>query len=90
MLFPASNVPESCYTAPLRHCFRNSTLVLPPAVDCPATFPIPAAMEMKGGGWQNAVIGPVLQCLEAATLGMPFEVGLAHPPAQSVYHMFHA
>lgn len=35
---------------------------------------IPAAMEMKGGGWQNAVIGPVLQCLEAATLGMPLEV----------------
>lgn len=39
-------------------------------------------MEMKGGGWQNAVIGPVLQCLEAATLGMPFEVGLGYPPAQ--------
>ena len=35
---------------------------------------IPAAMEMKGGGWQNAVIGPVLQCMEAATLGMPLEV----------------
>ena len=35
---------------------------------------IPAAMEIKGGGWQNAVIGPVLQCLEAATLGMPLEV----------------
>lgn len=37
-------------------------------------FLIPAALESKGGGWQNAVIGPVLQCLEAATLGMPFEV----------------
>ncbi|CAL8471599.1 g11141 [Coccomyxa elongata] len=35
-------------------------------------------MEMKGGGWQNAVIGPVLQCLEAATLGMPFEVWKTH------------
>ena len=35
---------------------------------------IPAAMEIKGGGWQNAIIGPVLQCLEAATLGMPLEV----------------
>ena len=38
------------------------------------TLLIPAAMEMKGGGWQNAVIGPVLQCMEAATLGMPLEV----------------
>lgn len=37
---------------------------------------IPAAVELKGanGDWRNLVIGPVLQCLEAATLGMPFEV----------------
>lgn len=34
---------------------------------------IPAAME-PSGDWRDLVIGPTLQCLEAATLGMPFEV----------------
>lgn len=33
----------------------------------------PAAME-RSGSWRDLVIGPALQCLEAASLGMPFEV----------------
>ncbi len=70
MLFPVCTPPAACYAVPLRPCPNNSGQPLP---DRLAPF-IPAAMEMKGGGWQNAVIGPVLQCLEAATLGMPFEV----------------
>ena len=38
---------------------------------------VPAAVELAaGGGLANLLIGPVLQCLEAATLGQPFEVGL--------------
>lgn len=37
---------------------------------------VPAAVELPaGGGLANLLIGPVLQCLEAATLGQPFEVG---------------
>ena len=36
---------------------------------------VPAAVEVAGGGaLTNLLIGPVLQCLEAATLGQPFEV----------------
>ncbi len=89
MLFPALSVPESCYTVPLHHSLRNSTSASPQASDFPTMF-IPAAMEMKGGGWQNAVIGPVLQCLEAATLGMPFEVGLGDSPAQVICQKCHA
>ncbi len=34
---------------------------------------VPAAME-RSGNWRDLVIGPALQCLEAASLGMPFEV----------------
>ena len=68
MLFPAVLAPAACYsfstpTRPQRQLLHQH----PPLL-------IPAALEMKGGGWQNAVIGPVLQCLEAATLGMPLEV----------------
>ena len=37
---------------------------------------VPAAVEFAaGGGLANLLIGPILQCLEAATLGQPFEVG---------------
>ena len=35
----------------------------------------PSALEPSaGGGLMNVAIGPLLQCLEAASLGMPFEV----------------
>ena len=35
----------------------------------------PSALEPSaGGGLVNVAIGPLLQCLEAASLGMPFEV----------------
>lgn len=35
-----------------------------------------AALERRkgGGDWRDLVLGPTLQCLEAASLGMPFEV----------------
>jgi hypothetical protein len=34
-----------------------------------------AMMEKKAGGdWRNLALGPALQCMEAASLGMPFEV----------------
>lgn len=52
---------------------------LPPRTFIPAALEsrvfIPAAMETpKSGNWRDLVIGPALQCMEAATLGMPFEV----------------
>lgn len=79
MFFPAFTPPAACYSVSSRPCPEDAGQVLPQNVDRPALL-IPAAMEMKGAGWQNAIIGPVLQCLEAATLGMPFEV-LANPQA---------
>lgn len=34
-----------------------------------------AVMERRAGGdWRDLVLGPALQCMEAASLGMPFEV----------------
>jgi hypothetical protein len=37
-------------------------------------FAASAAMESSGGsGMTNLLLGPLLQCLEAASLGMPFE-----------------
>ena len=67
MLFPAMLPPAACY--------KPSSVQ--PALPHQRQLPIiPAALEMKGGGWQNAVIGPVLQCAEAASLGMPLEVSL--------------
>lgn len=40
----------------------------------PQRAPVVAAAAMEGGsGFTNLVIGPLLQCAEAATLGMPFE-----------------
>ena len=58
-------------------CYRHSSVqpALPHQRQLPVPI-IPAALELKGGGWQNAVIGPVLQCMEAATLGMPLEASL--------------
>ena len=39
------------------------------------TVAFPALERRKGGGdWRDLVLGPTLQCLEAASLGMPFEV----------------
>lgn len=54
--------PAACYAVPVAH--TSSPLR------------IASAIELKGGGgdWRNLVIGPLLQCMEAATLGMPFEV----------------
>ena len=75
--------PMACYQASLNPCKSCSAAALHQQSFIPAATAaghaqpgllIPAAMEMKGGGWHNAVIGPVLQCLEAATLGMPLEV----------------
>ena len=66
MPISAVDPPAACYSF---WPSRKSTSALHQS-----PFLIPAALETKGGGWQNAVIGPVLQCLEAATLGMPFEV----------------
>jgi len=40
-----------------------------------APFAAAAALERSsGGGLANAVLGPAIQCAEAASLGMPFEV----------------
>ena len=37
-----------------------------------------SAMEATGGsGLTNLLLGPLLQCMEAATLGMPFEARAA-------------
>ena len=72
--------PMACYQASLsqyKSCSADQQSLMPAAASLGHAQPgllIPAAMEMKGGGWHNAVIGPVLQCLEAATLGMPLEV----------------
>ena len=76
--FSALRPPPACYSAPSAQP-TSSHGSQPLAHSLTAGrqqrgLLIPAAMEMKGGGWQNAVIGPVLQCLEAATLGMPLEV----------------
>jgi hypothetical protein len=81
MFFPAFTPPAACYSVSSRPCPKDAGQVLPQNVDRPALL-IPAAMEMKGAGWQNAIIGPVLQCLEAATLGMPFEVLVILKPAR--------
>lgn len=47
-----------------------------PSVASPAQRSFaPSALEPSaGGGLVNVAIGPLLQCLEAASLGMPFEV----------------
>jgi hypothetical protein len=37
-------------------------------------------VEAGGSGLTNLLLGPLLQCMEAATLGMPFE---ARPKAGS-------
>jgi hypothetical protein len=39
-----------------------------------------SAVEAGGSGLTNLLLGPLLQCMEAATLGMPFE---ARPKAGS-------
>ena len=45
-----------------------------PAATCAAA----SAMEATGGsGLTNLLLGPLLQCMEAATLGMPFEARAA-------------
>ena len=78
--------PIACYQASLsqyKRCSADQQSLIPaPAAGGHAQpgLLIPAAMEMKGGGWHNAVIGPVLQCLEAATLGMPLEVSSHRQP----------
>ncbi len=70
--------PSACYGVSSSHygtAVTQQQAAQPSAAAYQTSMPfIPAAMEMKGGGWQNAVIGPVLQCMEAATLGMPLEV----------------
>ncbi len=74
---PALRPPSACYIASSAR-FGSTADTQQQSVQSAAAAGyqpfIPAAMEIKGGGWQNAVIGPVLQCLEAATLGMPLEV----------------
>lgn len=40
----------------------------------PAGGAVAAAALEAGKGWQSAVLGPSLQCFEAASLGMPLEV----------------
>ena len=48
---------------------------LSPRVTAARSAPFAAsAMESSGGsGLTNLLLGPLLQCMEAATLGMPFE-----------------
>lgn len=60
---PASDAQPS---QALSHPTNLSTQIPPRAF-------VPAAME-RSGNWRDLVIGPALQCLEAASLGMPFEV----------------
>lgn len=78
--------PIACYQASLSSAAAlHQQSFIPAATAVGHAQPgllIPAAMEMKGGGWHNAVIGPVLQCLEAATLGMPLEVTPNGRPSQ--------
>lgn len=55
----------------------DATCLLPPPPDRrsgPAGGAVAAAALEAGKGWQSAVLGPSLQCFEAASLGMPLEV----------------
>jgi len=57
-------VPRSIYAAAAAHRLQPRP-----------RFAAAAAMESSAGGsgLTNLVLGPLLQCMEAATLGMPFE-----------------
>lgn len=58
----------------------DATCLLPPpprrSTSGPAGGAVAAAALEAGQGWQSAVLGPSLQCFEAASLGMPLEVSV--------------
>ena len=65
-------VPRAIYTsalAPVRRALQPRGFAASP-------------MESSGGsGMTNLLLGPLLQCLEAASLGMPFEARRPAKPA---------